>query len=118
MLQQQFQQQIGIAGIILAARWVQRLAHTGGHRRGHREQMQGLILVQHENQSSPASAPAPPPWDDGQIVDTADPPRPPPPPQYAPTLRFRATPSPRPASTTHAFYLPNRYSRTPRTVAP
>src|SRR5262250_386564 len=43
---------------------------------------------------------------------------PPPLPECASALRFRAAPSPRLASTTRAFYPPNRYSRTPRTAAP
>src|SRR5215831_19321208 len=58
------------------------------------------------------------PPDGWRIADTADPPRPPPLPECAPALRFPASPSPQLASTTRAFYPPNRYSRTPRTAAP
>src|ERR1700746_2774136 len=52
MLQQQIQQQVGISGIILGSRRIQSLPHTGGHLRRYREQMERLILAEHEDQSS------------------------------------------------------------------
>src|SRR5262245_19708798 len=80
--------------------------------------MQGLILAQHEHQCSPRLLQRHRNGTVGESLDTADPPRPPPFPECAPALRLPASPSPRLASTTRAFYPPNRYSRTPRTAAP